>query len=636
MALENINALIPLQAGRNLPQIGPDWNAVDNNQRTAIAVQNQQQMMQGQNALRALYSNPQNYDQATMKPTPQAWAQLMATSPATGMDLQNNLAAIAVKKLQTSNLQSSAMQHWQTEGNAIAKQALDAYKSVLQSGGTEEAAIQEGQAIYSKGGDELKASGMPDALKQRWLPNFDPHRIMNNLMTVEQQAAVAKPTIRTDYGHTPPIEYKMFPDGHMESMGGTPYTPTGVGEPKGTEAKLFIGQIDDGKGGKKEIRYRYGAMGAIDEQNNPVDTTKITGVHTVDSKNAGTWQILNDPNNNNLPYRYNAMTGEATTLDKKPYIPQGASRLGQGQKPSPFSDSDVDYWATVLNNGGSFPPGLARTAAGSDFVQKVMAKMGKSGDPGKFISDVATVKADSGSLRNMTKMADAATSFERTASQNFDLALNLAKGDPESKLPEGNPARGRPAAVPTDWGPFVNRWIMEGEKFFGNTDVPPYVTAMLTGANEYAKIMSGSTGAQGSTVDSRKEAAELFSPYLSKGQIDRVVAVAKADMANRKQSLYGQIDDIKGRLHSAGSGEPTATQGQATPAVPTGQPASPQQHGGAQPGTAQPTPGNAGVPSIDLIPEAKRTEGAEVLLSPDNGVTQHKYRVHNGALVPAD
>jgi hypothetical protein len=137
-------------------------------------------------------------------------------------------------------------------------------------------------------------------------------------------------------------------------------------------------------------------------------------------------------------------------------------------------------------------------------------------------------------------MADAATSFERTASQNFDLALKLSKD-----------------AVPTDWGPWLNKWIENGETQAGNTNVPPYVTAMLTGANEYAKIMSGATGAQGATVDSRREAAELFSPYLSAGQIARVVAVAKADMENRKSSLYGQIDDIKDRLRASGSTAPT-------------------------------------------------------------------------------
>lgn len=233
---------------------------------------------------------------------------------------------------------------------------------------------------------------------------------------------------------------------------------------------------------------------------------------------------------------------------------QGANlqeRKFEATQASPMSDADIEFWANILRNGGSLPPGLSRTSAGT--VQKIMAKIpGMEGrDPGSFIANTSAVKADAGSLRNMTKMADAATSFEQTASRNFDLALKLSKD-----------------AVPTDWGPWLNRWIMSGETQFGNESVPPYVTAMLTGANEYAKIMSGATGAQGSTVDSRREAAELFSPYLSKGQISRVVAIAKADMANRKQSLYGQIDAIKGRLRGAGSKEPTATQGQPASAAP--------------------------------------------------------------------
>ena len=229
-------------------------------------------------------------------------------------------------------------------------------------------------------------------------------------------------------------------------------------------------------------------------------------------------------------------------------VTQDKAAQAQAQQQQ-FSEGDVDYWAKVLKSGGHLPPGLARTAAGSQFVQRVMAKIpGMSGgDPGSFIENASTVKADDRSLSNMTKMADAATSFERTANMNFDTALRLSKD-----------------AVPTDWGPWLNKFIETGETQAGNTEIPPYVTAMLTAANEYAKIMSGSTGAQGSTVDSRREAAELFSPYLSAGQIDRVVAIAKNDMANRKQSLYGQIDDIKARLHSAGSGQPTATQGQQT------------------------------------------------------------------------
>ncbi len=233
------------------------------------------------------------------------------------------------------------------------------------------------------------------------------------------------------------------------------------------------------------------------------------------------------------------------TNEEKNAAWQAAQGKGGGANEQ-ATPQEIDYWTNVLKAGGHLPPGLARTKAGSDFVRQLMRNMGKEGeDPGKFIEGVATVQADSGSLRNMTRMADAAVSFENTANKNFDTALRLAKD-----------------AVPTDLGPFFNRWVEEGEKMLGDTNVPPYITALLTASTEYAKIMSGSTGAQGSTVDARREAQEVFSPYLSKGQIDRVVGVAKVDMGNRKDSLYGQIDDIKGRLRSAGSGEPTSIQGQ--------------------------------------------------------------------------
>lgn len=241
-------------------------------------------------------------------------------------------------------------------------------------------------------------------------------------------------------------------------------------------------------------------------------------------------------------------------------------------------DTEIDYWSRVITNGGTFPPGLSRTAAGSNLVRAVMKNMAESGDPDEFIANIATKKADATSLSNMTRMADAATSFERTASQNFDLALKLSKD-----------------AVPTDWGPWLNKFIETAETQEGNKDVPPYVAAMLTAANEYAKIMSGSTGAQGSTVDSRREAAELFSPYLSAGQIDRVVAVAKRDMANRKQSLYGQIDDIKSRLRVAGSKEPTATLGQTPQAGAPALEVTPEEYEKLPSGSGYRVPGNPAV-----------------------------------------
>lgn len=264
---------------------------------------------------------------------------------------------------------------------------------------------------------------------------------------------------------------------------------------------------------------------------------------------------VKDAQGNLQTVRINQRTGEVQPVQ----LLQGTSGFTHvggantsGGLPPGWDNSKLDFWANVVKNGGQLPPGIARTAGGSAIVQAIMNRIpGASGDAGNFIANHATVKADTSSLNNLTKMTDAAESFEKTATKNFDLALSQAKD-----------------AVPTDSGPWLNKWVETGETQFGDENVPPYTAALLTAANEYAKIMSGSTGSQGSTVDSRREAAELFSPYLNAGQIAHVVAIAKQDMANRKASLYGQVDEVKQRLKTAGSNKPTAEQGEAAPAAP--------------------------------------------------------------------
>jgi hypothetical protein len=176
---------------------------------------------------------------------------------------------------------------------------------------------------------------------------------------------------------------------------------------------------------------------------------------------------------------------------------------------------------------------MSRTKENMTLVENELGARHKAGliDAGQLLAAESVVRADQSSLNNLTKMTDAADSFENTASRNFDQAMRLA-----------------PAAIPTDWGPWVNRWIENSETALGDKNVPAYVVALLTGANEYAKIMSGSTGAQGSTVDSRREASELISPYLAKGQITEVIRVLKQEMGNRKDSLRDQLGYIQERL----------------------------------------------------------------------------------------
>jgi hypothetical protein len=260
----------------------------------------------------------------------------------------------------------------------------------------------------------------------------------------------------------------------------------------------------------------------------------------------------------------NKATGEIRPVQ----VPKGAELTKIGSKASaPMDEADAKYWAQVIAQGGSLPTGLRRSGV-VEQVMKLVPGLAQGMTPGDFIAKHSEVKANTTSLTNLTKMADSAISFEKLAEKNFDVALRLA-----------------PNAVPTDLGPFFNKWVEQGETALGDPTVPPYVAAIITGANEYAKVMSGSTGTAASTVDARREARDLFSPYLSLPQISQVIAVAKADMKNRENTLTEQVGQIKQRL---GSSTPVTVAPPATPRA-TGQESqnTPPGTQPAQAGTAQ-------------------------------------------------
>jgi type II secretory pathway pseudopilin PulG len=239
-----------------------------------------------------------------------------------------------------------------------------------------------------------------------------------------------------------------------------------------------------------------------------------------------------------------------------------------GGSGGPLSEAAADRYAKIFQSSGYLPPGIARSSAA---IAQIMNKTGDMGTPGEFVANMATRQADTKSLANMTKIADAATAYENVAIRNFDQAMKYGE-----------------QLKSTDMGPWLNKWVLEGEKAIGDPTAPAYVTALITAANEYAKVMGGSTGSQGSTVDARREAAELFSPYLSQGQINEVVKVARAEMENRRQEAYAAVDDIKGRLR-----EPTA---------------GPMSRG-HEPGASSGTTPQAGLPT-DLPDPAGQPEGA--------------------------
>jgi hypothetical protein len=245
MALDNVDANIPLQAGRNLPTFGPNMQQVAEMQKVAIAIQNAHQVQQAQNALKSLYADPKNYDPKTMQPTQDAWGALFRASPPAGMDLRNNLATLQQKAAVTQNQQNEASQGWiKRAATDVGKPALDEYNAALEEGVPPSVAMQRAQQKYTDGSKTLMDAGMPDVLKQQMSPTFDPIRIGKNLQTIQQQQQAEKLKsegyVKTiEQGPGGPVEFWANPDPKKPplSIGGTPLAqpPTGVPTTAGKE-----------------------------------------------------------------------------------------------------------------------------------------------------------------------------------------------------------------------------------------------------------------------------------------------------------------------------------------------------------------------------------------------------------------
>jgi hypothetical protein len=183
--------------------------------------------------------------------------------------------------------------------------------------------------------------------------------------------------------------------------------------------------------------------------------------------------------------------------------------------------------------------------------QAILNKVGeirKAGgiDGYKAAEDQASYRANRSALTQVSRQLNMVQSFEKTAIKNADLALALA---PKGSGPTGSPV--------------LNRWIQHGRKSIaGDADVAAFDVAVGTFADEYAKIVTGSTGAAGSTDSARAEAYRRINGAMSPAQLRSVISTMKLEMGNRMDSLHEQEASLRTTL-SANPGAPKA----AAPAV---------------------------------------------------------------------
>jgi hypothetical protein len=201
-----------------------------------------------------------------------------------------------------------------------------------------------------------------------------------------------------------------------------------------------------------------------------------------------------------------------------------------------FTPEAVDFEAKQLLLTGQMPPmGLAGGDARIQIINRAAELAKEQGHTMEdYLAGRAQWKADTASLGQITKIADAVTAFEATAEANMKIA--------EDRMNKG---------AGTALGPVVNRWLQAGRVATGDPDVAAFNTAMGVASTEYGKVISGGSASIAATPEGAREDAKewldkIQSPEALKQQFD----IARQDMNNRKTALLQQKDYIEQRIRS--------------------------------------------------------------------------------------
>lgn len=196
--------------------------------------------------------------------------------------------------------------------------------------------------------------------------------------------------------------------------------------------------------------------------------------------------------------------------------------------------------ATYLYTGKLANVTIGRTgkAAILNEADAMAQRMGLS--PEDLVVMQTSYKADLSSLAKLQTQADSAQASEQKTLKNLNVAMSYA------------------SKVPRTGSPFANRYdLWTKGQLKGDPNTVAFETAIYTAANEYAKVVSGSTGGAGSTDTARKEAGDVLNAFYNNEQLDAISGVMKQDMANTISSYTDQISAIKQRTIGQGSSSDT-------------------------------------------------------------------------------
>ena len=197
----------------------------------------------------------------------------------------------------------------------------------------------------------------------------------------------------------------------------------------------------------------------------------------------------------------------------------------------------IDFLAQQYITTGNLPSGISRSPGMASRVYgraaELASEMGLSAQATAIRG--AAFRANQTAFAQLRRQRTAVESFERTARANLELAAQLSER-----------VGGR------DGAPVVNRWLLAGRRqIAGDPDVAAFHTALTSALNEYAKVLSGATGAAGITEGAREEAESLLSTANTPQQVRAIMETMRQEMHNRIESFERQEADLRASMGGA-------------------------------------------------------------------------------------
>jgi hypothetical protein len=243
------------------------------------------------------------------------------------------------------------------------------------------------------------------------------------------------------------------------------------------------------------------------------------------------------------------------SLEAIPGGPADSSGTGQGLTDDAIDNAAWQYIGTGrLPTIGRGKEGVAQRTA----IMNRTAKIAK--DAGISPAELQTVpgrnRALQSSLTNLQKTSDVMEKSEQAFINNTNTALNIS------------------SKVDRTGSPVINKWLLGGRDALGDPDVRALDAAITTMSVDYARIMSGATGAGGTPISTAEEAKQLIKKELSDKSLRAVVDVLNQDIQGQQAAVHaqrGKILSAMQQMHDASA--PPLAQPPASPSIAPTQPA---------------------------------------------------------------